>query len=112
MERELSVAVIGAGPSGLTVAYRLSRLRDAHGRAPRITVLEASDRSGGILDTVERDGFLVERGPDSMITEKPWGIELCRDLGLESEILSTNAQFRRSFIARGTSSIRCLRVFT
>jgi oxygen-dependent protoporphyrinogen oxidase len=101
MEREVSVAVIGAGLSGLTVAYRLSGLRDAHGRAPRITVLEAGDRIGGIVDTIERDGFVIERGPDSMITEKPWGVELCRDLGIENEILSTNSAFRRSFIARG-----------
>src|SRR5262245_33403463 len=102
MDRELSVAVIGAGLSGLTVAYRLSRLHDEHGQPVRVVVLEQSERTGGILDTVERDGFLVERGPDSMITEKPWGVELCRELGLEHEILSTNSAFRRSFIARGS----------
>src|SRR5262245_53616780 len=102
MDREPTVVVVGAGLAGLTVAYRLSRLRDARGRAPRVVVLEQGARVGGILDTIERDGFIVERGPDSMITEKPWGVEICRDLGLEHEIQSTNSEFRRSFIARGS----------
>jgi oxygen-dependent protoporphyrinogen oxidase len=64
-------------------------------------LLEAGDRLGGVIETVRRDGFIVERGPDSMITEKPWGVELCRELDLEDALLPTNAASRGSFIVRG-----------
>jgi oxygen-dependent protoporphyrinogen oxidase len=101
MEREPTVAVVGAGLAGLTAAYRLSRERDSKGRALRIVVLESSSRVGGLIETVARDGFTVERAADSMITEKPWGLELCRDLGLEPDVITTNAACRRSFVVRG-----------
>src|SRR5205814_36023 len=47
------------------------------------------------------DGFLLEWGPDSFITDKPWALDLCRRLGLEGELTGTNAAYRRSFVARG-----------
>jgi oxygen-dependent protoporphyrinogen oxidase len=100
---ERSVAVIGAGIAGLTVAYRLSQTRDVEGRAPEVIVLEAGERVGGIVETLSRDGFTVERGSDSMITEKPWGVELCHEVGLGQEILTTNPTCRRSFVARGST---------
>jgi oxygen-dependent protoporphyrinogen oxidase len=103
MDRELSVAIVGAGIAGLTVAYRLSQLRDERGRPLRIVVLEGSDRVGGLVETFTRDDFTVERAGDSMITEKPWGVELCRELGLEPDLLATNAACRRSFVVRGTT---------
>ena len=61
-------------------------------------MLEASDQVGGIIRTRERDGFLLESGPDAFISEKPAGIELARRLGLESHLIETNANFRRSFV--------------
>jgi oxygen-dependent protoporphyrinogen oxidase len=96
-----AVAVIGGGIAGLTAAYRISRTRDGDGRTPVVMLLEATDRLGGAIETVTRDGFLVERGPDSMITEKPWGMALCREVGLEDAILPTNTASRGSFIVRG-----------
>ena len=96
-----TVAVIGGGIAGLTAAYRLARSRDSEGRTPAVMLFEATERLGGVIESVTRDGFLVERGPDSMITEKPWGIALCRELGLEDAVLPTNAASRGSFIVRG-----------
>jgi len=96
-----AVAVIGGGIAGLTAAYRIARTRDHDGRTPVVTILEATDRVGGVIETVVRDGFIVERGPDSMITEKPWGVDLCREIGLEDALLPTNAASRGSFIVRG-----------
>jgi protoporphyrinogen/coproporphyrinogen III oxidase len=46
------------------------------------TLLEQSDRWGGKLLTERMDGFVVEGGPDSFITQKPWGVQLARELGL------------------------------
>jgi len=66
----------------------------------QVSLLEASERVGGVITTQRRDGFLLEGGPDSFITEKPAGIELCRRIGLEDQLLPTNDRFRRTLIVR------------
>src|SRR5256885_9566886 len=73
------VAVVGAGVSGLTATYRV-RLADP---SIDVVVLEASQRPGGALRTVEMAGIPLDAGPDSFLGRKPWAIELCRELGLE-----------------------------
>jgi len=94
------VVIIGAGITGLAVAHRiLERARDC-GQQLDLKLLEASDRVGGIVQTRERDGFLLEGGPDSFISEKPAALELAKRLGLESQLIETNGQHRRSFVVR------------
>jgi protoporphyrinogen/coproporphyrinogen III oxidase len=94
------VVVIGAGISGLAAAHRmLERSRDTGVRVD-VTLLEAGPRLGGIVQTDERDGFLLERGPDSFISEKPQALELVKRLGLESHLIETNQANRRVFIVR------------
>ena len=88
------VVIIGGGISGLAAAHRLGE------QGVQVTLLEASHRLGGTIQTDERDGFLLERGPDSFISEKPQAVELAKRLGLESRLVQTNEQFRRSFIVR------------
>ena len=66
----------------------------------QVTLLEASDRLGGTIQTEHRDGFLLERGPDSFISEKPQALALAKRLGLESQLIQTNEEYRRSFIVR------------
>jgi len=89
------VVVIGAGLSGLTAAYRLAR----NARRPmELVVLEARDRAGGVIWTDHRDGFTVEGGPDSFITNKPYALDLCRELGLTSHLIETDSSRRRSFV--------------
>jgi protoporphyrinogen/coproporphyrinogen III oxidase len=61
-------------------------------------VLESGPDFGGSLATVVRDGFVMETGADSMITEKPWGVELARRVGLEPEIIPTRRQFRKTYV--------------
>ena len=90
------VVVIGGGISGLAAANRLIELHPGLD----LTLIEASGRLGGTLLTEERDGFLLERGPDSFISEKPEAVALARRLGLESRLIETNANYRRSFIVR------------
>lgn len=90
--------VIGAGISGLTTAYRLRTLAADRGVTLEVIVLEASGRSGGILETFVADGFTMERGPDSLITDKPWALELCNELGMGDEMMPTRRQPRGSFI--------------
>src|SRR5215510_12392321 len=88
------VVIIGGGISGLAAAHRLLEL------GAQVTLLEASNRLGGTIQTEYRDGFLLERGPDSFISEKPQAVALAKRLGLESHLVQTNEQFRRSFIVR------------
>ena len=90
------VAVIGAGIAGLAFAHRLAELD----QASEISIFEAGPRAGGSIETEQRDGFILEKGPDSFISEKPWGLELAKRLGLESEIIGTENENRRSLVLR------------
>ena len=73
------IAVVGAGVTGLTAAFRLQ----AADQSIDVVVLEASQRPGGTLRTVEVAGISLDAGPDSFIGRKAWAADLCRELGLE-----------------------------
>jgi oxygen-dependent protoporphyrinogen oxidase len=89
------IAIIGGGISGLATAHRLIELS----KAPlSITLFESSSRLGGTIQTDHRDGFLLERGPDSFISEKPEALQLAKRLGIEDQLIQTNQQHRRSFV--------------
>lgn len=89
------IVIVGGGISGLAAAHRLREL--GH---DQVTLFEAGPRLGGTIQTQHRDGFLLERGPDSFISEKPAAVALAKRLGLESRLIQTNEQHRRSFIVR------------
>jgi oxygen-dependent protoporphyrinogen oxidase len=94
------IIIIGGGITGLAAANRLLELRAQTDEPLHLTLLEAGPRLGGIIQTEERDGFLIERGPDSFISEKPEALELAKRLGLASHLIETNEIHRRSFIVR------------
>jgi oxygen-dependent protoporphyrinogen oxidase len=87
------VAIVGGGLSGLSAAYQLAR--DAQ---VDFALFEAAARLGGIVETVRRDKFVIECGPDSWVTEKPWARELAVELGLEAEIIPSNDRSRRIYL--------------
>jgi len=90
------IVVVGGGITGLAAANRVREIDPS----VKVTLLEASDRLGGTIQTNHRDGFVLERGPDSFISEKPEALALAKRLGLESQIIQTNEAYRRSFIVR------------
>ncbi len=94
------IVVIGGGITGLSAAHRLIELSSVHSTRLEVMLLEAGARLGGVIQTEYRDGFLLERGPDSFISEKPEAIELVKRVGLESQLIETNKEHRRSFIVR------------
>ncbi|OGP55999.1 MAG: protoporphyrinogen oxidase, partial [Deltaproteobacteria bacterium RBG_13_52_11] len=92
------IAIVGAGIAGLSTAYYLNKLSRQGGQPLEIAILEKEGRLGGSILTEQADGFLMEGGPDCFLSEKPWALKLCGELGLEEEVIGTNQQFRRTFI--------------
>ncbi|MGA7908894.1 MAG: protoporphyrinogen oxidase [Candidatus Sulfotelmatobacter sp.] len=90
------IAIIGGGISGLAAAFALEDLRRTG--AAEYTLYESSPRLGGVLRTEHVDGCLVEAGPDSFITEKPWAADLCRALGLAEQLIGSNDADRKTYI--------------
>jgi oxygen-dependent protoporphyrinogen oxidase len=95
------VIIIGGGITGLAAAHRLVELSREAKRPLDIRLLEASARVGGVIETHWRDGFLLESGPDSFITDKPWALDLCQRLGIDDQLIGITPENRRGFIVRG-----------
>ena len=91
------VAIIGGGISGLSAAFALEKHRLA-GAPLEYVLFEASPRLGGVLVTERVDGCLVEAGPDSFLTEKPWASDLCREVGLGDQLIGSNDADRKTYI--------------
>jgi oxygen-dependent protoporphyrinogen oxidase len=95
------VVIIGGGITGLAAAYALN---DNEGRSSpagpplSCTLVEASQRLGGKILTDRADGFVIEGGAESFLAQKPWGIDLCRRLGLTDSLMTTNPEHRKTFV--------------
>lgn len=97
------VAIIGGGISGLATAYYLQRHAAQNNRAFRYTLIERSPNPGGkiVTETINGYGdapFIVEGGPDSFVTQKPWALQLAREIGLQDHFLGTNDHLRKNFV--------------
>ncbi len=93
----MRTAVIGGGIAGLAAAFELEKARAAEADV-RYTLFEASARLGGVLNSEIVDGAVLERGPDSFLTEKPAATELCKELGLGLDLVGSNDSARKTFI--------------
>ncbi|OXS62623.1 protoporphyrinogen oxidase [Cohnella sp. CIP 111063] len=98
--RSRRVAVLGGGITGLSAAFYLLKLAEERGETVEVTVLEGSDRLGGRINTLRRDGFVIERGPDSFLARKLPMIRLAEELGLAEELTGTNPQAKMTYISR------------
>jgi protoporphyrinogen/coproporphyrinogen III oxidase len=96
--RPTRLAVVGGGIAGLAAAHRAVELAREQGRPIDLVLLEADGRLGGMIHTERRDGFLVDSGPDSFLSEKPWALALCSRLGVEHRLVRTDDRFRRAFV--------------
>ena len=99
------IAIIGGGISGLSAAFTLEEKRqsgaqsDTHSeRKIEYVLFEAAPRLGGVMVTDRADGCLIEAGPDSFLTEKPWAADLCRKIGLGDQLIGSNDADRKTYI--------------
>ncbi len=93
----MRIAIVGGGIAGLAAAYELEKARAA-GAAVAFTLYEERPQLGGSLASEIVNGIVLERGPDSFLTEKPAAAELCRELGLGGELLPSNDAARKTYI--------------
>ncbi len=92
------VVVMGGGISGLSAAYYLQEEVARSELDIEVILIEKEKRFGGCIVTEKMDGFIIEGGPDCFLSEKPWTIKLCEELGLGDRLLCTNEGNRRVFI--------------
>ncbi len=93
----MRIAIIGGGTAGLAAAYELEKARAACA-ALDYTLFEERPRLGGALASEIVNGAVLERGPDSFLTEKPAAAELCRELGLGGDLIPSNDAARKTYI--------------
>lgn len=96
------LVVVGGGISGLATAFRIGQKFAVSGRALQIEVLEEEDRPGGKILSQQIDGYVFEWGPNGFLDGKPDTLDLCRELGIESDLLaSSDAARKRYVLSRG-----------
>jgi len=95
------IAIIGAGLSGLCTAHYLVNLLSGAGKEAEILLLEADDIPGGKMRTIRQDGFHMEWGPNGFLTNKPYGMELVKDLGIEGRLARSSDLARKRYIYSG-----------
>lgn len=88
------IVIIGGGLAGLSAAEWLLRQE----LPPKVTIVESSDRLGGVIETVSQGEWLIERSADSFLSVRPEGIELVERLGITKELISINPEARRALI--------------
>jgi oxygen-dependent protoporphyrinogen oxidase len=91
------IAIIGGGISGLSAAYVIEEKRRS-GTPVEYVLFESQPRLGGVLVTERVEDCLVEAGPDSFLTEKPWAADLCTQLGLGDQLIGSNDSERKTYI--------------
>ena len=95
--RSASFAIIGGGISGLSAAWYLKKLRPE----ALVTIFESGGQTGGVLQTVREGDFLIEQAADMFVARPSFALELCRELGIEDELLTTKPVEERAFIGLG-----------
>jgi len=98
--------IIGGGIAGLAAAYRIQEELVANSTSLQCTVLEGGPKFGGKIATERNDGFILERGPDSFISQKPWAIQLCKKIGLSDQLVGTNHKYSKTYVYTGKKLVQ------
>ena len=98
MTYKKKIAIIGGGITGLAAAYELTQQAHQTNTPIEIELFEQAPELGGKIITKKDDPYLVEGGPDCFIVEKPWALQLIKELGLENELLNTSSGASGTFV--------------
>ena len=101
MSNPRTVVIVGGGISGLATAFALQEQAAAAGLSIRCTVLESGSSWGGKIVTHRVGDLVTEAGPDSFLSQKPAGLELCAKLGLTDQLINTNETGKKAFVLHG-----------
>jgi len=96
-DRPRHIVIVGAGISGLAAAWELKRLNPSYA----VTILESTPQAGGVLDTIIDPPYLIERSADNFATLIPDALNLCREIGYNSELISPQEAGRQAFVLHG-----------
>jgi oxygen-dependent protoporphyrinogen oxidase len=89
-----SVAIIGAGITGLTAGFRLKQ------QGVPVTIYEASGRAGGVIRSIRENGYLAEFGPNTILETSPRIGKLIEDVGLKERRWDSDPGANKRFLAR------------
>jgi len=93
------IVVVGAGLAGLVATESLlDPAAWPEGRRAEVILVEAGNRSGGVVETIRRDGWLIERSADNFLAARPEGMALVDRLGLRDDLVSVHAPVRRALV--------------
>ncbi|MFB6465241.1 protoporphyrinogen oxidase [Cytobacillus sp. Hz8] len=88
MEQKRTVVVVGGGITGLSTAFYLQKKARENNLLLDVKLVEASARLGGKIQTYHKDGFVIEKGPDSFLERKQSASRLAKEVGLEKELIN------------------------
>lgn len=87
VNKKKRVVIVGGGITGMTAAYYLQKQLKEQNLPVEIELIEASERLGGKVQTVRKDGFVIERGPDSFLARKMSATRLAEEVGLGDKLV-------------------------
>ncbi|MED3877259.1 protoporphyrinogen oxidase [Lysinibacillus capsici] len=90
-QKRRKVVVVGGGITGLTATFYMQKEASAKELPLDIVLVESSLRLGGKIQTLRKDGFIIERGPESFFDRENYVNDLAKDLGIEQKLLTSNA---------------------
>lgn len=96
---KIDTVVIGGGISGLAIAYALGKT------GKKVHVLENTDRLGGAVQTINKDGYLCEAGPNSFLVKSQEVWDFVHELGLEDSIVMANEMSNKRFLVKNGKMI-------
>lgn len=98
MDKQKDFLIIGGGITGLAAGFYIQQYAAEFNLPVSTQIIEQEPSFGGKILTERMDGFVIEGGPDTFISTKPWAVTLCRELGIDDRLHGTNPEFNKTYI--------------